>query len=47
MAPVVDVIDRCGHSSGIRLQLQPKKTKVSLRILAVYIAAKVRIAINK
>ena len=40
MAPVVDVIDRCGHSSEIRYQLQPKKIKVSLRMLGVYIAAK-------
>ena len=37
MALAVDAIDRHGPSIEMRRQLQPKKTKVRLRILAVYI----------
>ena len=40
MVLAVDVIDRHGPSNEIRRQLQPKKTKVRLYYVAVYIAAK-------
>ena len=37
MALVVDVINRRGPSNETRRQLQPKKSKLRLRILTVYI----------
>ena len=36
----VDLVDRRCPSYEMRQQLQPKKTKVRLHILAIYIAAK-------
>ena len=40
MAVAVDAIDRRGPSNKMRRQLQPKKPKVRLSILAFYIVAK-------
>ena len=40
MSLAVNVIDRRGPSNEIHHQLQPKKTKVKLYILPVYITAK-------
>ena len=40
MALAIDVMHGCGPSNKMRIQLQPKKTKVHKAILAVSMAAK-------
>ena len=40
MAFAVDIIDRCGPSNEIRCHLQPKKIKLVLCVLSMYITAK-------